>query len=214
MAHTAPTRPARMPSRRKCCSNSRAMKRSVAPTKCSTSTISRLEAMALRGRRDDDGGRGGADQQQDGEAAEREGARDGADLALPAAVVVERDALELLAELGAQRRRCRAACCGRSRWRSGAAPGSALSASDLARARAPAAWRHRLEARGPARAAMPCWRDRKPCTSATVLSMSTLSCGSTWTVTSLAMSLEPGVRRLVDHVDGAGREAGEKAHDG
>ena len=51
---------------------------------------------------DDDGGGGGADQQQDGEAAEREGAGDGADLLLPAAMIVERDALELLPSERAQ----------------------------------------------------------------------------------------------------------------
>ena len=47
-------------------------------------------------RRDDDGDGGGGDQRQHGQAAERGRARQGADLGLPAAVIVERDALEIL----------------------------------------------------------------------------------------------------------------------
>ena len=49
-------------------------------------------------RRDDDGGRGGGDQRQDRDAAQGEGPRHGANLMLPAAMVVERDAFEIPAE--------------------------------------------------------------------------------------------------------------------
>ena len=73
-----------------------------------------LDDLAVRGHRalgggDDDGGRGHADQHQDGEAAERKRARDGRDLRLPAAVIVERYALELRGEAGAHACRRRAA---------------------------------------------------------------------------------------------------------
>ena len=99
-----------------------------------------LDDLAVGGQRaagggDDDGGGCGADQQQDGEAAERERARDGADLLLPAAVIVERCALGTASSARPAAPRVRAARRGRARWRSGAARAARASASDLAEPR-------------------------------------------------------------------------------
>ena len=135
MAHMAPTMPALTPRRRNAartrgrCSG-RWRRRSAAPRRSRGWRPSRC----LR-RRDDDRGRGGADQQQDGEAAEREGARDGADLLLPAAMIVERDALKSSAE---RRRAARSRSGGSSRSISMAmrrGTGSDLSTSDCAEPR-------------------------------------------------------------------------------
>ena len=70
--------------------------------------VQHLDDLAIGGhgaarRRDDDRGGGGGDQQQDRQSAEREGARHRADLALPAAMVVERGAGKLLGEIGLER---------------------------------------------------------------------------------------------------------------
>ena len=164
------------------------------------------------GGRDDDGGGGGADQQQDGEAAEREGAGDGADLLLPAAVIVERDALELLGERRPHRVEVRRGARGRARWRSGAAreaPSARRSVRATARAAGP---RRRCRAR--ARWRCPAARDRKRVTSATTLSTSLWFLGFDLHRHLAGDVAQPGVGRLVHHVDGAGRQAGEKAHDG
>ncbi len=123
------------------------------------------------GGRDDDGGGGGADQQQDGEAAEREGARDGADLLLPAAVVVERHALELLAERRPHRVQIRRVCARSSSTAMRRGTGSVLAAHRSVPATARAAGPHRRR-RARARWRCPAARDRKRVTSATTLSTS------------------------------------------
>ena len=97
-AASAPTKPARTPSPRKWRSNSRLMKRSVGADE-----MQHLDDLAVRRhgaprRRDDDGDGGGDDERQHGQAAKRGRARQGLDLGLPAAVIVERDALEILRE--------------------------------------------------------------------------------------------------------------------
>ena len=71
IAVIAPTKPARMPSVKKCFSNSRAMNRSVAPTKCKTSTISRLDASELRVCGYNNCGSRGANEDENGETSER-----------------------------------------------------------------------------------------------------------------------------------------------
>ena len=161
---------------------------------------------------DDDGGGGGADQQQDGEAAQREGARDGADLLLPAAVIVERHALELLRPARRAARRGRAACCGRARRRSASAPAARCSAS-VWPSHGSSSWdaSATLSART---LAMPGWRDRKRGDVGHRLVDVGALLGLDLHRDLAGDVAQPGGGRLVHHVDRAGRQAGEKAHDG
>ena len=77
------------------------MNLSVAPTKCSTSTISRFDGHRALGGRNDNRHRGGRHERQNGEAAERKRSGDGADLLLPAAMIVERDAFKVASKSSA-----------------------------------------------------------------------------------------------------------------
>ena len=161
---------------------------------------------------DDDGGGGGADQQQDGEAAERERARDGADLLLPAAVVVERNAL------GTARQ---ARCAAPSRL------GGVLRSSSRAirrgtgsvgeRVGLPEPWLQQLGRVGDAQRTHAgdagLARQEAAHVRDQLVDVGTL----------LGLDLhsdfagdiaQPGGGRLVHHVDRAGSQAGEKAHDG
>ena len=189
IAQIAPTMPALTPRRRKCRSNSRAMKRSVAPTKCSDLDDLAVGGHGALGGGDDDGGGRGPDQQQDGEAAERERAGDGADLLLPAAVIVERDALELLVRASrAGASRSGGACAVELDGDRGAEPAGRCSAS-VWPSHGSSSWAASATLERAGRWQCRAVRDRKPRhVGDDLVDVGALSCASICTVTSLAMS--------------------------
>ena len=98
-----PISPPRRPSRRKCRWNSPAMKLSLAPTKCSTSTISRLPAMAPRVAKTTARPVAASTRATIADAQHDERVRHGREALDPDAVVVERGAAHRVRQRGLRR---------------------------------------------------------------------------------------------------------------
>ena len=175
-----------------------------------------LDDLAVRGhgaarRRNDDGGGRRSDERQHGETAKRRGAGQRPDLGLPAAVIVERDALEILRQSVAD---------GGDVGRIGAVDLDRDQPRDRQRRERVAAAEPRLEQLGRILGGQrlhsrdPGLLGEKQRDQRHLL----LDVGLVDRIEldgDLARDVvDPGIRRLIDHVDRAGGEAGEEGHDG